>query len=737
LAEEGENILQLAGLDDTSLTNYLSVASGHTIKDMVLYEMNNRKALLYIIDSGDEMFELNPDMLTNPTDYPRGTGGMYAGFKMLGSTDDDIAIEMDYPVIVNTSISVGYTTEGNSIDDGTNFATKLAQPINTDDMVSRKLDRVGMVLVNVQGTGAGVTLKLSIQTDADRDTSPYSYQGAWVISTGYSLYDTVTQGAVTFVCIQAHTSSAGNQPEVGSGTEDYWQRFGAPSGTEVASATVDASTITENTVNLPPLSASSKGNIATFKRTWFEFSSQVSLDTNTHYWLVLEEQGSNMTSANQIGWMTTQNDGQTYEAVGEGISAKLFSPTAFGTNPGDTWLNPNTNDQGQEESRDFAIGLTRLDDWSLNLANGSFGVDTGQESFLFASTNALLYWFVGNRVHAFDGGITGGSVGRANKNLLQFPSYLQVVDVDETRSRMYIGLDDATSTSDDKFRNSREVGVFVWDKRSQVFGSTDFYPAMGAKSIKKVFKSSVGDVKIISVSNSGFGEIRGIDGNQYGVIHTFEKDGYPVSRNSVTQLDNMTIWTGKNGIKYAYGAIEVGEPEQLYKIGTEAGEYGDNPVQGAMFVGNENTSTLQSAVLTAWKDDAGNYVQKWYPHGEGTINTVAQKALIGNVYTKVYEFASPMHVVWGHLNFLPIIGGDATEVATVKVYYNKSTTVGATFVMTAKELAKGYKYMPLGEKNVYAIQFEIEWNTSQTLGSFDLQPSSITVDYKDYVTKKK
>jgi len=742
LSETGLNILQLSSLTDTSLSNYLTISTG-TIRDMMLYEINGRKALLYVIDSGSKAYEISPSALTSsvPDEFFGGVGGMYVGFRMLGTTDEDIAIEFNRATI-NTTSSTAAGGEDSAINDGSSLSRKLAQAFSTDTVITNIIEKVGLKLFRNAGTGVGITLKLSIQTDAERNVSPYNYRGAWVTATSYAVNDVVTQTAKDFVCFVAHTSGATTQPEIGDATENNWQRFGAPTGTEVASTTISATVLPGATSNLPGFSFNTFGNILTHDRVFFTFSTPVTLTANTIYWLVLEESGTVMTAADTVSWWSTVNDASAYVADALGKYAKYNSPTISGFSvPANFWANPNFNDQGQYESRDFLFAKSRVDDWSMNLATGHFIVQPNQESFLYLAENSLMYWFVGNKVHTLDGGITGGIIGRGTKEVLNFPSYLNVIDVAETRSRMYIGIQSSkrTTVDDKRYYDAEQIGVFVWDRRSQVFGGTDFYPTPGAKEIKKLFKSSNGDVKCITTNNSGFCEIRAINGNQYQVIRTFEANGFPVSRRSVSQLNGLTVWLGANGIFYGYGSTAIGEPEELYKIGNMAGETASPLTTGPILVGNENAAEPQSAILFGWSDTVPTRrVQKWYPHGDGTINSVAQVANRGDVYTKVYDLGSPMNVRYAHIYFAPISGGVSTQaVATIKVFYNKSTTVGATFTILRKDLTKGYFYMPLGEKNIYAIQFELGWDTTQTLGTTDFMPNTITVDYDEEKTKKK
>lgn len=50
-----------------------------------------------------------------------------------------------------------------------------------------------------------------------------SWLGAWALSTGYALRDVVSNNGSSYICIQAHTSSATDEPGVGANTATYWE----------------------------------------------------------------------------------------------------------------------------------------------------------------------------------------------------------------------------------------------------------------------------------------------------------------------------------------------------------------------------------------------------------------------------------------------------------------------------------------------------------------------------------
>ena len=709
-SEDGQNILKLTSLSDVSLENHLSLASGSKFKDMQLYELNNTKSLVYVVD-------------TNEVD-----DGMAIGFAAIDTTRGAeitrVSI-LDYPNINEMAIVDTNTNLFNSEE-----ARKIAQRFVAGDDTSfhYQVSGVRIKIRRSAGTGAGITLKLSIQGDQTIGGSSYTDEGAWATSTAYTLRDAVSNNGVWYVCHAAHTSSSTDEPGgVSLGWLNYWTIFAEPDGTDQVSATFSLADI--------PVGRDEE----VYKDLYLEFSSPFTLTPAISYWLVLEEVGTNMGSGDAAAIIHTNPSAGVSFLTDESYIRKYADVD-------DIWVNYSANFD-KVQSIDFSLidnrvdSLTKSDSSASNgLASGSFYVAPNQNTFTYISENNLLYWFVGNRVHTFDGGQTGGRTGRIAEDALSFPSYFEVVDVAETRQQMYIGIQTSTRTddTDNDYYSAANIGVFVWNRRSQIFGGTDFFPAPGAKEIKKVFRSSDGTIKIITVGNSGFTEIRGINGNQYAVLHTLERDAYPVSRKSVGFFNNLTIWTGLNGITYGYGSIAPGNPEQLYKIGDISGEANDGFEPGPIFVGNNNAEP-SSAILQAWSDDDPSYVvSKWYPNGDGTISTVAQTGNAGNVYTKVYAFGFPTIVNFAHVYFVPQAGGDDTTAATVNVYFNHNSTADKSFTITTKDLAKGYVYIPLGgQRNVFAIQFEIEWATVITLGTTDFLPYLISVDYNETSNRKK
>lgn len=737
-SEEAEKIFKLNSLADESFAEYLKIADGSAIKDSLIYEMNGKKALVYLIDSNKRLEFFDPELRGGDDRTNINVGGQYVGFSALDpdtgtfGSDYEVSKIIEFPSVFHQVTRVGTDPADTSLKLAQNFT------ITDDTLYNRDLSGVSLRLIRSKEMTAGSELKVSLRPSALPTDPGFSDKGFWANATDYIVNDLVQIASfglhIRFRCIQDHTSSNSNRPSEGADWKDYWEFFFEPSKTtELASATISTEKIPVY-IGEPTLSGGfSPAGISGVERTHFDFGQIISDLPDRMYWITVEEVAPVMSSTEWVAWSSTF-DPLAEDGLFPDSRAKLIEHSST------EWKN--TAPKDLSHTRDFQIVLNRKDDWSLTLASGFFGVDTGKDGFLHLAESGLLYWFSERDVHILDGSITGGSRGRANKDALQFPSYINVVDVAETRGKMFIGIQssDMSGKSDDRYYPAKEAGVFIWDGRSSLNSMTDYYTCPGAKEIKKVFKSANGDVRLITVSNSGFAEIRVLSDNEFRVIHTFELDGFPVSRKAVSYLDGMAVWLGVNGTFYAYGSIVTGEEEQLYKIGSMESIAQDDLETGAIFVGNENASSPRSALLFGFKDKTSGteavHVAKWYPHGDKTINGAEQKAHKGDIYTKVYEFGTPVHVQNFQVYFPPITGGDKEEtVVTLKCHLNKGQTT-QTWQVTANELAKGFFYGVIGEKNIFSIQFELEY-PDKTISGTDFTPQRILVQYNEAVEKKK
>jgi hypothetical protein len=374
---------------------------------------------------------------------------------------------------------------------------------------------------------------------------------------------------------------------------------------------------------------------------------------------------------------------------------------------------------------DGVLGSIDFLEMLLVIDSNSTYIQEGQSSFIRKSDNGLLYWFVDNTVHSVDGSITGNNTGLISRNILQFPSYMSCADAVDKAGYLYVAIHSSKNDTSNRLFSTNAAGVYIWDRQSTVVRTRDYYSIEGVREIKKIFLSKRGDVMLIDIANSGACELRKLVNGAFVVVQRLEKDGYPKYHSSVAHTDDMTTWMGANGIMYGYGSIELGNPEGLFKIGSIASKASGTFSSGTIYTGG----TTNFATYLTWIDDTTNKVSKWYPNGEGTISSVVQIPHSGSVYTPVQLLPSLSTVNYIHLYSLPITTSDTTVMGTLKIYFNQSTTPWASKVITKADLVKGAHFISIGKQYVNSVQFEIEWDTANAIGTDTWTPMTIELDY--------
>lgn len=697
-ATNGPEILKLDGLSDSSLSNHLSITSTSDIEDMVIYEINGGKALVYAIDTNN-------------------SGGMNIGFSTIGTGSYGLTTYgTNLPDTTAGTTTLAYAAASTTISSS---GRQLAQSFNSSLVGSNLTVTGAMVRVKrTGGTGAGITMRVSLRAREVKTNSPYNNRGAWVTATSYAVLDVVSVSSVDYICYSAHTSGASDQPGVGGSWTDKWQRFNAPTATDLAYGDFSLANVGDGT--------GASSTWYGYDEVYVTFNTPVTLTAATEYWLCLAESGSVMGASDTISWISTNNAGTT-------LTSNYAQRYINTLNLWATYGDPATATQGR--TLEFALLLNTSETWSSTIANGAFTTLPNQNTFLHLADNNLLYWFAGKSVHSVDGSIVGGNLGRVIQDALKFPDYMQPVGAAETRSRMFIAIQTSEANSSAlKAYNANKCGVFVWDRKTQVVGSSDFYLAPGAKQIKNIFTSATGDVLLITINNEGFTEIRAISGNQYGVVQTLERDAYPDTK-KISQIGQMNIWTGHNGIVYAYGKAFPGAKAALHKIGNPL-TLGANFESGPVFVGDSNTTPRSVAILT-YKNDTNKYAVRWYPNGEGTINSVVQTGNQGNVYSLVQILPSQCTIKSIDIRCLPTTLATTDVIGTVKYYFNQSSTAGITKTITLADASRGYVRHEINKHYINAVQVEIEWSTSATLGADTFYPYYAIIDYEPTNTMTK
>jgi hypothetical protein len=479
---------------------------------------------------------------------------------------------------------------------------------------------------------------------------------------------------------------------------------GAPSGTYLTSTTFSPT--------LLPLN-----NFTNGKDIYVDVSS-VTLSSSTTYWLVIEPTNpGDLGGTNSFSWYISQAGSSLY-------------PNGDGFKFTGSWSvvdSPST-------SFDFSLIQKRTNLISLQFptSQDGYNISEGQHSFFRKADNGFLYWFVENKVHYFDGGITGGTRGTFVENALVFPEYIRVTDAIDTNGYMFITLQSAKGSlgsTDNRTIPSDFIGVFIWDKRTTVAGNRDFIPLYDAKEIRNIFTTTNGEVIVLTIDNDRFCSIRKRVNNTFQTLERFEYNGHPLKIKSLSIINNFVCWLGVNGIIYAYGRVTSTGSDRLYKIGVVSDKASGTYSSGILISGNTN-ATPNLGMYLSWKDGTTNKLSKWYVNGSGTIDSNEQKPNQGDIFTSLISLSPDTNLGRILVSMIPNGSGGTDVVANLKIYLNQSTTPFKTQPVTLNDIKEGYIDIPINKPYTRFVQMEIEYITSKTLGVNDFHPMYMIIEYK-------
>lgn len=485
-----------------------------------------------------------------------------------------------------------------------------------------------------------------------------------------------------------------------------------PDGNVDASGTIDPSTIIQAPTNVM--------SDARFEGQDVMVTLNTSVTKTGKFWIVMEATvAANVGATDGFYW------GTAVSGISLGTGRRKSGAGTWNTLP---------------SSEDYIVSLVQTSNqiWStsgifsdLDAIGGPIIMDTDADIFFRTADNGLLYVFEDHKVHSVNGTPTGGGTGTITESIIRFPSYFKCVDAVDTRGRMYVAIQSnpISGYSDARTYSESVCGVYVWDRQSNVFSTRDFIPLYGVRDIKKIYVEPSGDVRVICIGDDRFTQIRSITSGYGKLIQTLGLQAYPEKREGLKIVNNMVVWLGADGVFYMHGSVAPGEAEQIFKLGSMAGQATGAFTSGILFVGHEESTQSRQKIIYTFTDTADDKIQSWYPHGVGTISSVAQTGNQGDVYTLVKFLPELSTVNSISIYMLPTSSAGATQIATIKPYFNQSSSAWASKALTLNEATTGLMYIPVGKPYVNSVQLEIEFSTSQTLGNNDFHPIMAVVDY--------
>ena len=450
-----------------------------------------------------------------------------------------------------------------------------------------------------------------------------------------------------------------------------------------------------------------------------------------------------------VGNITFSNNGSgnlTMNSVSGfgGIGAALLP---FGSSQ-DYWLNGAAFNTGS---------VTSL----LNLSNAAHFMRLGYDGY--------MYIFDGNTVHRLDGSILGGIAGTITKQVYSVLPYEIMTDAICYRQQMFIAVQE-NSLSNSLINSTvnnyiSPCHITIWDMTNTAGQVKDIISIVGIKTIKKLYISPSGHLRLICVTANSLTQIREYNGSEFLVIKQLGLGAYPQYPDSLIVANNLTMWIANDGTLYGHGNVLENSTEVLAKIGSiiapETTNYQEINLSyaGAIAYGSGNLYSAtggyridRQGLTIGWSNGTSS-LSRIFPFDVVPINGVSQQPLQGNIYTGVHflessvasyytgtRFLSQLSTV-GFINIFMASSGtdtqDTTLAATIRIFFNGSTTQwGSGKTITFHDISVGYKRIEVNQPYVNTIQLKIEYATGNNLSdSSDFHPYTAMVYYSPTNTR--
>ncbi len=380
-------------------------------------------------------------------------------------------------------------------------------------------------------------------------------------------------------------------------------------------------------------------------------------------------------------------------------------------------------------------------------------------TFLRKADNGLLYIFDEYTIHALDGTLTGGTNGTATMNVLTFPEDNFIIsDAVDTRGKMFICLQENTSGHWELNDNLDELyvnncGVYIWNRISGVVSMQDYISVESCMFIERIWVGPDGNIFLMTIGTNGNNQVRIFDGSKFTVVKEMPTETRLTNKNALTVAEGMTWWAAFDGNmyagKFANGRFNVFKIAQYSSTGLSGGS--DSSValvySGAdSYTSNSGYRKLRPSLNVAYIPGGGTagatnaVIKRYYIYGIDSMSDTNSPAYIspnpftfvpnqGDVYTGVQLLPTMSTVKNVTIRCIPTTTG-STTIATIKYYFNNSSTAGMTKTITLNDASKGYVVHSINKPYVNSIQIEIEWNTANVMGVNDFAPYLATIDYQ-------
>ena len=229
-------------------------------------------------------------------------------------------------------------------------------------------------------------------------------------------------------------------------------------------------------------------------------------------------------------------------------------------------------------------GVTLNENWSSTDVTNPITLDQSYAASLLVSGDGFMYIFNKNKVHRVDGTTLGGTYGTLYKDILVGTPDTLLSDAIEYKNKIYIAVQNGYeqefrgSTGNDTGRMATtqkgKIGIYVWNRQSTYFNSSDFIDLPGIAFVKNMWVSPSNKLYVMGGTSTEEIQILMFDGTKFIVKEVLPIGSDTNKRHALQIHSNYTYWLGQDGNIYRFGS-EYGDEEDVLTI---IGRYTDNGV---------------------------------------------------------------------------------------------------------------------------------------------------------------
>lgn len=379
---------------------------------------------------------------------------------------------------------------------------------------------------------------------------------------------------------------------------------------------------------------------------------------------------------------------------------------------------------------------TYTDAWwgnsGANPPTGDFTLSNSNTLEMHVSGDGFMYVLNGYRVHRMDGTAIGGTYGTVEQDVLLAPTFFRMEHVTDFRNNLCIsvvkGSPGSFALADNKVVSA---GVYFWNRQTTLFNTADYIEIPGVQDIKSLHVAPNGRLRCFTIGSNLVTQLREFNGVAFNVIKELSAKAYPKFRDSVTFVNEFTVWQGADANLYYYGKELPNEKEFLFIAARPEDADSYAPNAGAILQARDSESNTGSVFYSSYSVDGGStysYV-RIAPFAALTFGGETLSCDPGNIYTKVFNLPklSNIHHVTFFMERVDTSG--STVEATIKYYKNSEQVAFMTKSITRNDLGKGYAVHPINTSYIDSIQIEIEYNTSLTMTNSRFAPKYAVLEY--------